>query len=73
MALNQGELIHFLKGKKKFMSAKEIANETNSTITAINRKLQKICSCGIQRKVKRLILGKSTYKRPVNVFKWKGE
>jgi predicted transcriptional regulator len=69
---NQWELGEFLKKKRRYMSAKEIAKETKTTLTTVNRKLNRLTkSRHIKKKVKRIQIGKCNHKIPVSFYRWK--
>jgi len=64
---SQWDLADFLKTKRKYMSARQIAKETKTTLTTVNRKLHKIR--WIEKKVKKVKIGKCVCKRPVTFFR----
>jgi hypothetical protein len=66
MSFSQWDLATFLKRKRRYMSAQEIARETMTTLTSVNRKLNKI-RC--EKKVKKVLVGKCVCKRPVTFFR----
>ena len=68
---NQYELVDFLKNRKKYMSAKEIANETNGTITTINRKLNKRIGRDIEIQVRKRKVGHANHKIPIKFYRYK--
>lgn len=65
------ELSNFLKTKRKFMSVKEIAKETGSTITSVSRKIKKLVPKTLEKKVKKMQVGKRTSKCPVGYYRYK--
>lgn len=71
MSFNQWELLGFLKSKKRFMTAREIANSTDSTLTTINRKLNKISKVHLDKKVKKIMMPTTNQRRQVAFFRYK--
>jgi len=59
----------FLKTKKTFMSARQIAIETKATLSSVNRKLGKLFPRCLEKKVTRVKTGR----RPVRFFRYKNE
>lgn len=68
MAFNQWDLIEYLKKKRRYVSIREIANETKTSIQSITRKIKKIKP--LKKKIKILSYKNGLYKRPVTFFKY---
>lgn len=68
---NQYELVEFLKDKHKFMNAKEIASQTNGTITTVSRKLKKMIGKKVEYKVKKEKVGNANRKIAVRYYRYK--
>lgn len=69
MGFSQWDLASFLKRKGKFMTARQISKETRTTLTTVNRKLNKIRA--VEKKVKKIKVGHCVCKRPVTFFRIK--
>jgi len=69
--LNQYDLTDYLKKKRKYMTTREIAKETKTTIPATQRKLNRLCPRLIEKRVKWIIVGRNPYKRPVSFYRCK--
>lgn len=52
------------------MNARQIAKETNGTLTTVNRKLKKMVGKGIERKVRNIKVGKANHKIPVRFYRY---
>jgi len=67
MSYNQNELVKYLKKKRKFMTAKQIAKELKSSQQTVNRKLKKLAPKIIERKKRKIDYGDQ--KRHVNFYR----
>ena len=68
---NQYELVDFLKRKRRYMNAKQIARETNGTLTTVNRKLKKMVGRRVEKKVRKVQVGRSNHKMKVGYYRYK--
>lgn len=68
---NQYQLVNFLKKRRKYMTAKEIANQTNGTITTVNRKLNKMVGKMVEKRYRRMQVGKANHKMKVGLYRYK--
>jgi ABC-type lipoprotein export system ATPase subunit len=68
---NQWELLGFLKTKRRFMTARQIATDTDSTLTTINRKLNKMSKVHLDKKIKKVTMLSTNQRRAVAFFRYK--
>ena len=70
--MGQKEVLKFLKKKKRFMTATQIAEEMRYTQSSLNKQLNQLLKYKqVTKKVKKMKIGKQTYKRNVNHFKYR--
>lgn len=53
------------------MTAKEIANQTDGTITTVNRKLNKMVGKMVEKRYRRMQVGKANHKMKVGLYRYK--
>ena len=68
---NQYELADYLKGKRKYMNAKQIAKDTKSSITTTLRKLNKMVGVRLETTTRKVKVGRCNHKMPVKFFRHK--
>jgi len=66
---NQNELVQYMKRQGKFMTAKEIAQQTRATQQTVSRKLNKLTPRVLEKKVRKVKSGKQMRRTAYYRFK----
>jgi len=68
---NMYELAQYLKQKRRYVSIRQIAKETGQTIQSVHRKMSRLYPRFVEKKVKKVKVGKRYSKQPVSFYRYK--